>query len=140
MICFFWYYFGLFFQDKAFWQSQTDLIVQKLVEKTGGETSAAPVQQAQSSPTKPCRYGSACTRPNCRFRHPGQTQGQQVLSGGIFHFIILLETRPLLAKFNNLIFHFPPRKRNCANEIKCQLSTLCNLFLATFEYLHGEAF
>lgn len=72
-------------KDKAFWQMQTDLVVQKMIEKTGGETNGpvsapapAPAPAApQSSPTKACRYGSACTRPNCRFRHPGQNQERE---------------------------------------------------------------
>lgn len=64
-------------QDKAFWQMQMDLIVKKMIEESGGEpeTPVAP----QPSPTKACRYGSACNRPNCRFRHPGQNQGDIVV-------------------------------------------------------------
>ncbi|XP_026294129.1 PAN2-PAN3 deadenylation complex catalytic subunit PAN2 isoform X1 [Frankliniella occidentalis] len=62
-------------KDKAFWQTQTDLIVKKMIDKNGGETNS--LNQPQSSPTKACRYGSSCTRPNCRFRHPGQSQDKE---------------------------------------------------------------
>lgn len=27
---------------------------------------------------KPCRYGNACTRPGCRFKHPDQKSGELV--------------------------------------------------------------
>ena len=50
-----------------------DLIVKKMMEESGAEAETPMV--SQSSPTKACRYGSACTRPNCRFRHPGQNPG-----------------------------------------------------------------
>lgn len=48
------------FQEKSFWQSQMDILVKSAVD-----LSASPGG-------KPCRYGTACTRPGCRFKHPDQ--------------------------------------------------------------------
>ncbi|XP_034247710.1 PAN2-PAN3 deadenylation complex catalytic subunit PAN2 isoform X2 [Thrips palmi] len=64
-------------KDKTFWQIQMDLIVKKVIEMTGGEVETPAPVVPQPSPTKACRYGSACTRPNCRFRHPGQNMEKE---------------------------------------------------------------
>lgn len=47
-------------QEKSFWQAQMDILV-----KTAVDTSSSPG-------TKPCRYGNACSRPGCRFKHSDQ--------------------------------------------------------------------
>ncbi|KAI5751660.1 hypothetical protein M8J77_009641 [Diaphorina citri] len=57
-------------QDKAFWQNQMDILVRKVMEKNPPEPVATPTPQLHSN--KPCRYGVNCTRPDCRFKHPGQ--------------------------------------------------------------------
>ncbi|KAG8320096.1 poly(A)-specific ribonuclease [Homalodisca vitripennis] len=50
-------------QEKSFWQTQMDILV-----KNAAESSASPGG-------KPCRYGTACSRPGCRFKHPDQRTG-----------------------------------------------------------------
>ncbi|XP_025193303.1 PAN2-PAN3 deadenylation complex catalytic subunit PAN2 [Melanaphis sacchari] len=56
-------------QNKDFWQQQMDILIKHAVTKSSDQKTAP------STPTsfnKPCRYGSNCTRHNCRFMHPGQ--------------------------------------------------------------------
>lgn len=50
-------------QEKSFWQTQMDILVKSVVD-----TSCSPGG-------KPCRYGNACSRPGCRFKHPDQKGG-----------------------------------------------------------------
>ncbi|XP_054287462.1 PAN2-PAN3 deadenylation complex catalytic subunit PAN2 isoform X2 [Macrosteles quadrilineatus] len=50
-------------QEKNFWQTQMDILVKNAVD-VGGSPAG-----------KPCRYGTACTRPGCRFKHPDRTGG-----------------------------------------------------------------
>ncbi|KAJ8867342.1 hypothetical protein PR048_031143 [Dryococelus australis] len=50
--------------DKAFWQTQMDLVVQKVLEKSANTGSRG----------KPCRYGSSCSRHGCRFSHGRNTE------------------------------------------------------------------
>uniref|UniRef100_A0A8D8V831 PAN2-PAN3 deadenylation complex catalytic subunit PAN2 n=1 Tax=Cacopsylla melanoneura TaxID=428564 RepID=A0A8D8V831_9HEMI len=57
-------------QDKAFWQNQMDILVRKAMEKSPAEHVSTPTPPLHSN--KPCRYGVNCTRPDCRFKHPGQ--------------------------------------------------------------------
>jgi hypothetical protein len=57
-----------FLQNKCFWQTQMDHVVQKVLDQTG-------FQGIGGSTSKPCRYGSSCSRPGCRFKHPGRIGG-----------------------------------------------------------------
>jgi hypothetical protein len=61
-------YFFSFLQNKCFWQTQMDQVVQKVLDQTG-------FQGTGGSASKPCRYGSSCSRPGCRFKHPGRIGG-----------------------------------------------------------------
>ncbi|XP_071868052.1 PAN2-PAN3 deadenylation complex catalytic subunit PAN2 isoform X2 [Bombus fervidus] len=55
-------------QDKAFWQAQMDIVVQKVLSGKESSPSSSPVPIT----AKPCRYGNNCTRIGCRFRHIGR--------------------------------------------------------------------
>ncbi|CAK9819946.1 PAN2-PAN3 deadenylation complex catalytic subunit PAN2 [Anthophora quadrimaculata] len=55
-------------QDKAFWQAQMDIVVQKVLSGKESSPSSSPVPIT----VKPCRYGNNCTRIGCRFRHIGR--------------------------------------------------------------------
>lgn len=60
-------------QEKKFWQNQMDGLVKKALDaQQGGAGSEGGGGHSPSGPTsnKPCRYGNACTRPGCRFKHP----------------------------------------------------------------------
>lgn len=70
----------LFLKDKAFWQSQMDVLVKKALDSNpvsdiGPNSLNPPIV----SSTKPCRYGQNCTRPGCRFKHPGRATGKWVI-------------------------------------------------------------
>ncbi|XP_014488070.1 PREDICTED: PAB-dependent poly(A)-specific ribonuclease subunit PAN2 isoform X2 [Dinoponera quadriceps] len=63
-------------QDKAFWQNQMDIVVQKVL--AGKEIS--PCSSPVPVTAKPCRYGNNCTRVGCRFRHVGRdSESERVL-------------------------------------------------------------
>lgn len=55
-------------QEKSFWQSQMDIIVQKMVNGKDASPSSSPIP----SMIKMCRYGANCIRTGCRFRHVGK--------------------------------------------------------------------
>lgn len=62
-----------------------DILVKQAVTKSGDQKSAP------STPTsfnKPCRYGTNCTRPSCRFMHPGQAPASNHILE-FFHFSFL---------------------------------------------------
>ncbi|KAK0175032.1 hypothetical protein PV327_008817 [Microctonus hyperodae] len=60
-------------KEKTFWQTQMDLIVQKIMNaKESNSPSSSPVP----SITKMCRYGTNCIRTGCRFRHIGKESEQ----------------------------------------------------------------
>ncbi|XP_066582928.1 PAN2-PAN3 deadenylation complex catalytic subunit PAN2 isoform X2 [Prorops nasuta] len=72
-------------QEKAFWQAQMDIVVQKVLNGKESSPSSSPVPIT----IKPCRYGVNCTRPGCRFRHAGResasaasSQPMTILSSG----------------------------------------------------------
>ncbi|XP_011300484.1 PAB-dependent poly(A)-specific ribonuclease subunit PAN2 isoform X2 [Fopius arisanus] len=55
-------------QEKAFWQSQMDIIVQKVMNGKDSSPSSSPIPNT----VKMCRYGTNCNRTGCRFRHVGK--------------------------------------------------------------------
>jgi hypothetical protein len=61
-------------QDVIYWQMQMELEFGSQHATTDEEKSsvAAAASAAQQPPAnaKACRYGSACTRPDCKFWHP----------------------------------------------------------------------
>lgn len=63
-------------QEKHFWQAQMDLLVKKVLEMSGGTGSDV----SSHSPGKVCRYGNACSRPGCRFKHPDRPSGNSTPS------------------------------------------------------------
>ncbi|XP_073976255.1 PAN2-PAN3 deadenylation complex catalytic subunit PAN2 isoform X2 [Rhodnius prolixus] len=50
--------------DKKFWKDQMDAVVLKVLQGSGDLMAPSNARQ--------CRYGSACTRVGCRFKHPQQ--------------------------------------------------------------------
>ncbi|XP_022189319.2 PAN2-PAN3 deadenylation complex catalytic subunit PAN2 [Nilaparvata lugens] len=64
-------------QEKKFWQNQMDGLVKKALDaQQGGSEGGSPGGGTGGGPTsnKPCRYGNACTRVGCRFKHPGRQE------------------------------------------------------------------
>ncbi|XP_074108879.1 PAN2-PAN3 deadenylation complex catalytic subunit PAN2 isoform X1 [Cotesia typhae] len=55
-------------QEKDFWQTQMNIIVQKVMNGKDSSPSSSPVP----SSVKMCRYGLNCIRAGCRFRHVGK--------------------------------------------------------------------
>ncbi|XP_023706705.1 PAN2-PAN3 deadenylation complex catalytic subunit PAN2 isoform X2 [Cryptotermes secundus] len=65
-------------QNKCFWQTQMDQVVQKVLDQTG-------FQGAGGSTSKPCRYASSCSRPGCRFKHPGRIGENSTTNTGLLY-------------------------------------------------------
>ncbi|XP_063236663.1 PAN2-PAN3 deadenylation complex catalytic subunit PAN2 [Bacillus rossius redtenbacheri] len=57
-------------KDKAFWQTQMDLLVRKALEKSPGAGAG--------SRGRPCRYGANCSRHGCRFSHGRSSEATAV--------------------------------------------------------------
>lgn len=55
-------------REKSFWQTQMDIVVQKVVNGKDPSPSSSPIP----SSIKMCRYGANCIRNGCRFRHIGK--------------------------------------------------------------------
>ncbi|CAA9993094.1 unnamed protein product [Nesidiocoris tenuis] len=55
-------------RDKKYWKEQMDAAVMKAVQNS---------EAKQPQLVKVCRYGVACTRAGCRFKHPNQTNGEE---------------------------------------------------------------
>ncbi|KAF7994563.1 hypothetical protein HCN44_004035 [Aphidius gifuensis] len=55
-------------REKNFWQTQMDIVVQKVVNGKDQSPSSSPIP----SSIKMCRYGANCIRSGCRFRHIGK--------------------------------------------------------------------
>ncbi|PSN30631.1 hypothetical protein C0J52_22424 [Blattella germanica] len=68
-------------QDKCFWQTQMDLVVQKVLDQGGVSVSGAGTGGGGST-AKPCRYGTSCSRTGCRFKHAGRNQENSTTSPG----------------------------------------------------------
>ncbi|XP_077293018.1 PAN2-PAN3 deadenylation complex catalytic subunit PAN2 isoform X2 [Arctopsyche grandis] len=54
--------------DRAFWQKQMDHVVASVLNHTNVHEKFA--NSSASFSTKSCRYGSNCSRPGCKFKHP----------------------------------------------------------------------
>lgn len=65
-------------QNKHFWQTQMDQIVQKVLDQAG-------IQGTGSSTGKPCRYGSNCSRSGCRFKHVGRPGENSFINTGLLY-------------------------------------------------------
>ncbi|XP_075237003.1 PAN2-PAN3 deadenylation complex catalytic subunit PAN2 isoform X2 [Lycorma delicatula] len=63
-------------QEKRFWQNQMDWLVKKALEMSSAD--GTPATRHSPITSKPCRYGTSCTRPGCRFKHPGQNSDSSV--------------------------------------------------------------
>lgn len=63
----------LLLQDKHFWQTQANLVVQAASGETIQMANLVPPPSTLTPPhsSKMCRYGETCTRIGCRFRHRG---------------------------------------------------------------------
>ncbi|XP_043271434.1 PAN2-PAN3 deadenylation complex catalytic subunit PAN2 isoform X2 [Venturia canescens] len=55
-------------QEKKFWQTQMDIVVQKILNGKESSPSSSPIPNT----VKLCRYGINCIRAGCRFRHIGK--------------------------------------------------------------------
>lgn len=55
-------------QEKTFWQTQMDIVVQKILNGKDASPSSSPIPTS----VKMCRYAGNCIRSGCRFRHAGK--------------------------------------------------------------------